>query len=174
MYVWFKYYFCLTCYTIFNALTNHIHVIPPWSSWRLQEMSHKILLKYITFYQNFEISREWMKNILTYSIHFSKPPGNERKTSLMPLWNLSHVCNHILSTLTFVNGNSVLNVFSFLRIKGILMIFIVYYNFRYCICRVDNSTAPTPTPTPSNTYTHTLHPTTSFFPFNFLFAAGAL
>ena len=49
-----------------------IHVIPPWSSWRLQEMSHKILLKYISFNQNFEISRKWMKNIPIYSIHFSK------------------------------------------------------------------------------------------------------
>ena len=49
-----------------------IHVIPPWSSWRLQEMSHKILLEYITFYKNFEISRKWMKNILIYSIYFSK------------------------------------------------------------------------------------------------------
>ena len=43
-------------------------MIPPRSSWRLQEMSHKNLLKYITFYQNFEISLKWMKNILIYFI----------------------------------------------------------------------------------------------------------
>ena len=54
-------------------------MIPPWSSWRLQEMSHKILLKYITFYQNFEISRKWMKNILIYSIHFLKTSRKWKK-----------------------------------------------------------------------------------------------
>ena len=42
-------------------------------------MSHKILLKYITFYQNFEISRKWMKNILIYSIHFSKTSRKWKK-----------------------------------------------------------------------------------------------
>ena len=56
-----------------------IHVIPPWSSWRLQEMSHKILLKYITFYQNFKISRKWMKKILIYSIHFLKTSRKWKK-----------------------------------------------------------------------------------------------
>ena len=73
-------------------LPTSIHVIPPWSSWRLQEMSHKILLKYITFYQNSEISGgiEW--RIFLYILYiFQKPPGNERKTSLMPVWSLSHV-----------------------------------------------------------------------------------
>ena len=58
---------------------EYIHVIPPWSSWSLQEMSHKILLKYITFYQNFEISRKWMENILIYSIHFSKTSRKWKK-----------------------------------------------------------------------------------------------
>ena len=61
------------------GLIYYIHVIPPWSSWRLQEMSHKILLKYITFYQNFEISRKWMKTIPIYSIHFSKTSRKWKK-----------------------------------------------------------------------------------------------
>ena len=65
---------------IVNLHTSCIHVIPPWSSWRPQEMSHKILLKYITFYQNFEISRKWMKNILIYSIHFSKTSRKWKKS----------------------------------------------------------------------------------------------
>ena len=51
---------------------NTMNLDDPWSSWRLQEMSHKNLMKYITFYQNFEISLKWMKNMLIYSIHFSK------------------------------------------------------------------------------------------------------
>ena len=36
-------------------------------------------LKYITFYQNFEISRKWMKNILIYSIHFLKTSRKWKK-----------------------------------------------------------------------------------------------
>ena len=56
------------------------------------EMSIKFLLKHTTFYQNFEVSLIWTKNVLKYSIHFHKPPWNERKISLMLPWNLSHVC----------------------------------------------------------------------------------
>ena len=66
----------------------YIHLIPPWSSWRLQEMSHKILIKYITCYQNFEISLKWMKNILMYSIHFSK---NLQEMKEKPPWCLSEI-----------------------------------------------------------------------------------
>ena len=88
---WCNFLHCLSN----NILHVHIHVIPPWSSSRLQEMSHKILLKCITFFQNFEISRKWMKNILIYSIHFSKTSRKWKKN--LPDASLkffSHVCKY--------------------------------------------------------------------------------
>ena len=51
-------------------------------------MSHKILLKYITFYQNFEISLKWMKNIL---IIFYKVFKNLQELREKPPWCLSEI-----------------------------------------------------------------------------------
>ena len=54
----------------------------------------KFLLKHTTCYQNFKISLIWIKNFPIYSIHFWKTSlkWKERKISLMPFCNLSHVC----------------------------------------------------------------------------------
>ena len=61
----------------------------------LPEMSLKISSKTYHFLPKFwslPHLNEGFSYIHVYSIYFQHPPRNEKKVSLIPLWNLSHVC----------------------------------------------------------------------------------
>ena len=63
-----------------------IHVIPPSSSDRLQEMSGKICLKCTTFSQKFRISLKWTKNfpICIFYTFFKNLPEMKEKSPWCP------------------------------------------------------------------------------------------
>ena len=75
-----------------------IHVIPPWSSWILQEMSHKILLKYIAFYQNFEGNLPEMNE--EYSFIFYTFFKNLQEMKEKPPWCLFEIFTYVFDTIT--------------------------------------------------------------------------
>ena len=70
----------------------YAYVIPPSSSGSSLKWAVKFLLKLPLFTKILKSpSSEW--RIFLYVLYiFQKPPWNERKVSLMPLWNLSHMC----------------------------------------------------------------------------------